>query len=53
MFVGQVRRDTDGLVQLSAELKTHVDKTDQAVLSVDAVKKAEELEKLATVSERR
>lgn len=45
--LAEVRRDTEKLVQLSTELKTYVDKTDQAILSVDAVKKAEQLEKLA------
>ena len=43
----QLRRDTDRLLQLSTELKQYVDKTNQNVLSVDVVKKAEEIEKLA------
>lgn len=43
----QLKRDTDRLLKLATELKTSVDKTDQNTLSVDVVKKAEEIEKLA------
>ncbi|QHN03900.1 hypothetical protein FTO74_11335 [Granulicella sp. WH15] len=39
--------DTQRLLQLAIELKTEVDKTNQNILSVDVVKKAEEIEKLA------
>jgi len=43
----QLKRDTDRLLKLATELKTSVDKTDQNTLSLDVVKKAEEIEKLA------
>ncbi len=43
----QLKRDTDRLLELSTELKQYVDKTNENVLSVDVVKKAEEIEKLA------
>ncbi|MCU1297560.1 MAG: hypothetical protein JWO91_1838 [Acidobacteriaceae bacterium] len=43
----QLRRDTDKLLQLSTELKQYVDKTNDNILSIDVVKKAEEIEKLA------
>lgn len=43
----QLKRDTDKLLQLSTELKQYVDKTNENVLSVDVVKKADEIEKLA------
>ena len=43
----ELKRDTAKLVQLSTELKEYVDKTDENVLSLDVVKKAEEIEKLA------
>ena len=42
-----LRRDTDKLLQLSTELKQYVDKTNENVLSIDVVRKAEEIEKLA------
>jgi len=42
-----LKRDTDKLVKLTTELKDYVDKTNEGVLSVDVVKKAEEIEKLA------
>jgi len=42
-----LKLDTDKLVKLSVELKQYVDKTDENVLSVDVIKKAEEIEKLA------
>jgi hypothetical protein len=45
--------DTNKLLQLATELKTDVDKTNKDILSVDVVKKAEEIEKLAkSVKER-
>lgn len=40
-------RDTERLVKLSTELKDYVDKTNENMLSVNVVKKAEEIEKLA------
>jgi len=39
--------DTDKLLALAKELKEQVDKTNKDVLSVNVVKKAEEIEKLA------
>jgi len=43
----QLRRDTDKLVALTAELKQHVDKTDVNTLSMDVIKRAQEIQKLA------
>jgi hypothetical protein len=43
----EIRRDTDKMFQLSSELKDYLDKTGQGVMSVDAIKKAEQIEKLA------
>jgi hypothetical protein len=43
----QLKRDTDKLLQLSTELKEYVEKTNENVLSVNVIKKAEEIEKLA------
>jgi hypothetical protein len=45
--VAALRNDTDKLLKLSVELKQYVDKSDENVLSLDVVKKAEEIEKLA------
>jgi len=42
----EVRRDTEKLFQLSMELRDMVEKN-QGVLSLEAVKKAEQIEKLA------
>ena len=42
-----LKRDTEKLLKLSAELKEYVEKTNENTLSVDVVKKAEEIEKLA------
>ena len=42
-----LRRDTDKLLKLATELKDCVDKTNESVLSLEVVKKAEEIEKLA------
>lgn len=45
--------DTDKLLALATQLKQDVDKTNKDVLSVDVVKKADEIEKLAhSVKER-
>jgi len=45
--------DTDKLLSLATELKQDVDKTDKNTLSVDVVKRADEIEKLAhSVKER-
>jgi len=43
----ELKRDTDKLLKLSTELKEYVDKTNENVLSLDVIKKAEEIEKLA------
>ncbi len=43
----QLRRDTERLYQLSAQLKQYVDKSNENTLSLDVIKKAEEIEKLA------
>jgi len=43
----QVQRDTDNLLKLANELKQSVDKSNENTLSLDVVKKAEEIEKLA------
>jgi hypothetical protein len=42
-----LKADTDKLVKLAAELKDSVDKSSENVLSMDVLKKAEEIEKLA------
>ena len=42
-----LKRDTEKLVKLSTELKDYVDKTNANVLSMDVIKKAEEIERLA------
>jgi len=42
-----LKKDTDKLVELANQLKQSVDKSNENVLSVDVVKKAEEIEKLA------
>jgi hypothetical protein len=42
-----LRRDTEKLFTLAAELKQNVDKTSPSVLSMDVIKKAQEIEKLA------
>jgi hypothetical protein len=43
----QLQRDTANLLKLANELKQYVDKTNENTLSLDVVKKAEEIEKLA------
>jgi len=43
----ELKRDTEKLLKLSTELKEYVDKSNENVLSLDVVKKAEEIEKLA------
>lgn len=42
-----LKRDTDRLLKLSTELKEYVDKTNENMLSLDVIKKADEIEKLA------
>jgi hypothetical protein len=39
--------DTAKLLSLATELKEQVDKTNKDIMSVDVIKKAEEIEKLA------
>lgn len=43
----QLQRDTDNLLKLANELKQSVDKSNENTLSLEVVKKAEEIEKLA------
>ena len=43
----EIREDTDKLFQLATDLKTAVDKTNENLLSLDVVRKADEVEKLA------
>jgi hypothetical protein len=45
--VAAIKHDTDKLLKLSVELKQSVDKSDENVLSLEVIKKAEEIEKLA------
>ena len=42
-----LKRDTDKILKLSSELKTYVDKSNENMLSLEVIKKAEEIEKLA------
>jgi hypothetical protein len=42
-----LRTDAEKLLKLSVELKAYVDKSNENVLSLDVIKKAEEIEKLA------
>jgi hypothetical protein len=42
-----LKADTEKLLKLSTELKDYVDKTNENVLSMEVLKKAEEIEKLA------
>jgi hypothetical protein len=43
----ELKRDTERLLKLSTELKEFVDKSNENILSVDVIKKADEIEKLA------
>ena len=43
----QLRIDTEKLVALTAELKQRVDKTGANILSMEVIKKAQEIQKLA------
>ena len=43
----RLRLDTEKLVALTAELKQHVDKAGANILSMDVIKKAQEIQKLA------
>lgn len=42
-----LKRDTEKLLQLSTELKDYVGKSNENMLSMDVIKKAEQIEKLA------
>lgn len=42
-----LKKDTDRLLQLATELKQYVDKTNENLLSLDVIRKAEEIEKLS------
>jgi hypothetical protein len=42
-----LKEDTDKLLELATELKKHVDESNENLLSLEVVKKAEEIEKLA------
>jgi hypothetical protein len=42
-----LKADTDRLMKLATELKEYVDKSNENVLSLDVLRKAEEIEKLA------
>ena len=42
-----IQRDTDKLLELDTQLKENVDKSTENTLSMDVIKKAEEIEKLA------
>lgn len=42
-----LQKDTDHLLQLATELKQYVDKTNEHTMSLDVIKKADEIEKLA------
>jgi hypothetical protein len=43
----ELKESTDKLLELAEQLKEYVDKTDENMLSLDVIKKAEEIEKLA------
>jgi hypothetical protein len=43
----QLEKDTEKLLQLATELKQYVGKSNENVMSLDVVKKAEQIEKLA------
>jgi hypothetical protein len=43
----ELKKDTDKLLELATQLKQQVDKSNENILSLDVVKKADEIEKLA------
>lgn len=43
----KLKADTDKLLKLATELKQYVDKSNENTLSLDVIRKAEEIEKLA------
>lgn len=42
-----IKQDTDKLLELATELKQYVDKSNENIISLDVIKKAEQIEKLA------
>jgi phage-related tail protein len=42
-----LKEDTDKLLKLATELKEYVDKTNENILSLDVLRKSEEIEKVA------
>ena len=42
-----IKKDTDKLLELATELKQYVDKTNENIISLDVIRKAEQIEKLA------
>lgn len=43
----EIKQDTDQLLELATELKQYVDKTNENIISLNVIKKAEQIEKLA------
>jgi hypothetical protein len=43
----EIQKDTEKLLELATELKQAVDKSNENMLSLDVIKKAEQIEKLA------
>ena len=43
----ELKRDTVRLLELATELKQYVDRTNESVLSIDVIRKTDEIEKLA------
>jgi hypothetical protein len=43
----EIQRDSEKLLQLATELKQYVDQTNENIISLDVIKKAEQIEKLA------
>ncbi len=48
-----LKKDTDKLLQLATDLKLAVDKSNEQTLSIDVLKKADEVEKLAKQIQRK
>jgi hypothetical protein len=42
-----IKHDTEKLLELATELKQYVDKTNENIISLDVIKKAEQIERLA------
>lgn len=43
----ELEHDSDALLQMANELKQYVDKTNENILSIEVIRKAEKIEKLA------